>query len=77
MSQACVAGPTELKMQQLRFLWRRRVRGLQTDVLEERVASNLRVEDTCLCYSLTLSGLRYFCYPEDVGDKFLRNVGLY
>jgi hypothetical protein len=64
-------------------MWRR-VGILYTDVSEERVASVVRVEEITLakksvCYqpSNTFPRLRYFSCPEDGGDTFLRNVGLY
>jgi hypothetical protein len=51
-------------------MWRR-VGLLWTDVSEELVASIFRAGT-----SNTISRSRYFFYPEDGGDTFLRNVRL-
>jgi hypothetical protein len=66
----------------LRWLWRisssRTWCLLWIDVSEERVASIFRVEEiTRAKKTSNTSRSRYFYYPQDGGDTFFRNVGLY
>jgi hypothetical protein len=61
-------------------MWRR-VDIVQTDVSEESIASIFKVEEKILQppahAGSSLADFSFFFYPEDGGDTFLRNVGLY